>query len=110
MTFEKPTFTKPEAAQIAELDYVDIYMGLQKIGTLTKVKHNTGFTYALDVMYNKYEFKQSERALIMTTIEIDYTQAMFRILDSFKNHEILDGVVDKFKTVKDAVESKYKMK
>lgn len=96
MTFDKPTFEKPYSATIADIDLWDIYQGGCKIGTILK----TDTEIHLDVMYNKHVLKLSERASIMTIIEMHYTKIMLHVLSSIKECEVkevkdrIDGITD----------------
>ena len=84
MTFDKPTFVKPDSATIADLEFTDIYIGGLKIGSLLKAKNK----YHLEVMYNKYELKYSERSQIMTIINIEYAKSILHVLSSIDSNDL----------------------
>ena len=102
MTFDKPTFQKPDSATIAGIDLWDIYQGGCKIGTILK----TDTEIHLDVMYNKHVLKLSERASIMTIIEMHYTKIMLHVLSSIKECEVKE-VKDMIDRVTDEANSRW---
>lgn len=107
MQFSKPTYKKPDSAEIAGLEYYDILVDSQKIGTLQKVVHKKGFSYALDILYNKYEFKQSEKNQIPAVIELEYSKMVLRVLGSFKDHEKASKACQIAKDKKVEIENKW---
>ena len=78
MTFDKPTFVKPDSAIINNLEYSDIYIQGLKIGTLSK----TEGMYHLSVMFNEYVLKSSDKSKIILTIELEYSRLVFHVLSS----------------------------
>jgi len=102
MTFDKPTFQKPDSAIIADIDTWDIYQGGCKIGTMLK----TDTEIHLEVMYNKHVLKLSERTSVMTIIEMHYTKLMLHVLSSVKECEVKE-VKDRIDRVTDETNGRW---
>lgn len=81
-TFEAPKFVKPDIATISNLNFWDVYIGGLKIGTMLKQKDKI----YLNVFYNEYEFKATERERITLSIQLEYARVMLHITSAKKEY------------------------
>jgi len=105
LTFDKPTFVKPDSATVDNLEYWNIMQGGLKIGSMRK---GEGKIY-LSVLYNDYELKISEKNQVMSIIEMEYVKLIFHSLYSIKNSTDLDEAWEIVKTAQKKTVSKYKV-
>lgn len=101
MTFEKPTFVKPDSATVDNLNYSDIYIGGHKIGSIMKTKGR----YYLDVCYSKHEFNEKEKGRIISVINMEYSKYVLHVLANIKKADI-----DKWKELMSSEKEKRKLK
>jgi hypothetical protein len=118
MTFSKPTYVQPENNIINGLEYSEIYIDSQRIGSLTKTKHvkkfgehkdkeSVSYTYDLEILYKNYQFKQSERKQIGFIIELEYTRLMLSVIGSIKDNDKLREICEKSIQVQKEVQEKW---